>query len=117
MKLNIYLVSLIRIHDFRLILIAERDTVYEKFPTPLINRLEKHFVLTSSILKDWQQEVLIDFNEWIKEFSTIRYFKIDHSVSGAFTEYISNIAEMTVGKETLRKAMLSLDTRKIRLLL
>ena len=58
--------------DYRLILIAERDTVYEKFPTPLINRLEKHFVLTSSVLKDWQLEVLEDFNEWIKGFSRIR---------------------------------------------
>ena len=68
---------------FRLILIAERDTVYEKFPTPLINRLEKHFVLTSSILKEWQLEVLGDFKEWITGFSKIRYviyylFKIDH---------------------------------------
>ena len=58
---------------FRLILIAERDTVYEKFPTPLINRLEKHLVLTSSILKEWQLEVLEDFKEWITEFSRIRY--------------------------------------------
>ena len=55
----------------RLILIAERATVYEKFPTPLINRLEKHFVLTSSILKDWQQDVLHDFIRWIKDFSEI----------------------------------------------
>jgi hypothetical protein len=61
---------------FRLILIAEMNTVYEKFPTPLINRLEKHFVLTSSILKDWQEEVLVAFNEWIKNFSTIRYHLI-----------------------------------------
>ena len=56
----------------RLILIAEREKVYEKFPTPLINRLEKHFVLTSSVLKDWQQEVLDVFKDWIKEFSGVR---------------------------------------------
>jgi hypothetical protein len=62
---------------FRLILIAERATVYKKFPTPLINRLEKHFVLTSSILKDWQLEVLADFKEWISGFSRIRYLKFD----------------------------------------
>ena len=54
---------------FRLILIAEKDTVYERFPTPLINRLEKHFVLTSSVLEDWQEEVLNDFEDWIKAFS------------------------------------------------
>lgn len=32
-----------RVHtDFRLIVIEEKDVVYEQFPVPLINRLEKH---------------------------------------------------------------------------
>ena len=57
----------------RLILIAEKDTVYEKFPTPLINRLEKHFVLTSSILEDWQEETLEEFETWISNFSNARW--------------------------------------------
>ena len=52
----------------RLILIAEKDTVYDKFPTPLINRLEKHFVLTSSILTPWQKDVLKTFEDWIDRF-------------------------------------------------
>ena len=43
--------------------------MYDKFPTPLINRLEKHFVLTSFILEDWQENVLRDVEEWIKKFS------------------------------------------------
>ena len=55
----------------RLILIAEKSTVYEKFPTPLINRLEKHFVLTSSVLVDWQQEVLEQLQEWTRQFSCV----------------------------------------------
>lgn len=57
----------------RLILIAEKDTVYDKFPTPLINRLEKHFVLTSSILEQWQEIVLKHFEKWIKKFAITRY--------------------------------------------
>ena len=77
--------------------------MYEKFPTPLINRLEKHFVLTSSVLKEWQVEVLDEFREWIKGFSRIRYlpfilflvvtlqctkfdFDRDHSGKGNFKE-------------------------------
>ena len=47
--------------------------MYEKFPIPLINRLEKHFVLTSSILEDWQEQVLEDFQEWIRDFSATGY--------------------------------------------
>lgn len=56
---------------FRLILIAEKSTVYEKFPTPLINRLEKHFVLTKSVLTDWQHAVLDDFENWIAIFCSV----------------------------------------------
>ena len=55
----------------RLIVIAEKKTVYEKFPTPLINRLEKHFVLTSSVLTEWQLDVLHHFQNWIHQFSSV----------------------------------------------
>lgn len=63
----------------RLILIAEKDTVYDKFPTPLINRMEKHFVLTSSILKEWQEDVLGEFENWISKFSDAgyKYFSVE----------------------------------------
>ena len=64
----------------RLILIAEKDTVYEKFPTPLINRLEKHFVLTSSVLNKWQEILLKNLDKWVQDFSNPRYtFLIMHS--------------------------------------
>ena len=56
----------------RLILIAEKTTVYEEFPTPLINRLEKHFVLYSSVLEKWQTDVLEELEEWIKAFSDVQ---------------------------------------------
>lgn len=62
----------------RLILIAEKDTVYDKFPTPLINRLEKHFVLTSSILMPWQEIVLSKFESWIRGFSDPGYVSKSH---------------------------------------
>jgi len=55
----------------RLIMIAEKKTVYKKFPTPLINRLEKHFVLTSSVLTERQLDVLHLFQEWIHQFSSV----------------------------------------------
>ena len=55
----------------RLILIAEKDTVYQKFPTPLINRLEKHFVLTETVLLDWQRDVLHSLTQWVEQFAAI----------------------------------------------
>ena len=45
--------------------------MYERFPTPLINRLEKHFVLTSSVLEEWQTEVLEWLKEWVEKFSHV----------------------------------------------
>ena len=45
--------------------------MYEKFPTPLINRLEKHFVLTETILLDWQNEILKNLEVWIDDFCNV----------------------------------------------
>ena len=52
-------------------MIAEKETVYEKFPTPLINRLEKHFVLVSSILTSMEKGVVERLKLWIGTFSEV----------------------------------------------
>lgn len=59
-------------YHYRLILIAEKDIVYNKFPTPLINRLEKHFVLSETALSEWQTDVLGKLTNWIECFSEIK---------------------------------------------
>ena len=81
------IISLMFCHKcaYRLILIAERKTVYDKFPTPLINRLEKHFVLTSSILEDWQVEVLHIFEKWISEFTRTRFDTLSYVLISCFS--------------------------------
>ena len=56
----------------RLILIAEKDKVYEKFPIPLINRLEKHLVTTSTILLPDQQKALRTLERWIEGFTKVQ---------------------------------------------
>ena len=52
-------------------MIAEKDTVYEKFPTPLINRLEKHFVLVSSVLNEKETRVMKKLQRWVQKFSAV----------------------------------------------
>jgi len=54
-----------------MILIAEKDTVYKKFPTPLINRLEKHFMVTSTVLTKPQKQAVEKLKEWTEDFATI----------------------------------------------
>ena len=60
----------------RIILIAEKNTVYEKFPTPLINRLEKHILVTETVLLDWQKEVLTVLTNWVHQFSKVNQAEI-----------------------------------------
>ncbi|CAG2216927.1 RNF213 [Mytilus edulis] len=47
-----------KVHEeFRLIVVAEKEIVYKKFPIPLINRLEKHVLSLSTMLSEVQLEL------------------------------------------------------------
>lgn len=59
------------IHDnFRLIVIADKEAVYDakKFPIPLINRLEKHFLTAANMLNEKQLKLRDQLDLWIKKF-------------------------------------------------
>ena len=59
------------VHDnFRLIVIAEKEAVYDtkRFPIPLINRLEKHFLSVANILNEEQMEMRDDLDIWVRKF-------------------------------------------------
>jgi hypothetical protein len=58
---------------FKLILIAEKDKVYNEFPTPLINRLEKHFVNANTVLTDWQVVICNELEVWLESFTEERF--------------------------------------------
>lgn len=57
----------------RLVLIAERKRVYQEFPTPLINRLEKHFVDATTVLQAWQKDVCNQLDKWLTTFLNDKY--------------------------------------------
>ncbi|KAM3838360.1 E3 ubiquitin-protein ligase rnf213-beta-like, partial [Diretmus argenteus] len=60
-----------RVHkNFRLVVVEDQKKVYEHFPVPLINRLEKHKVDRSTDLTPWQCRVLDKLKRWMKEFSS-----------------------------------------------
>ncbi|XP_057290514.1 E3 ubiquitin-protein ligase rnf213-alpha-like isoform X3 [Hydractinia symbiolongicarpus] len=61
-----------RVHeDFKLIVIADKETVYESFPIPLINRLEKHYVVTSTCMTKQEKQVVVELKEWAHDFSHV----------------------------------------------
>ncbi|VDI66851.1 Hypothetical predicted protein [Mytilus galloprovincialis] len=54
--------------EFRLIVVAEKRDVYEKFPIPLINRLEKHCLSTQTVLNEKQIELTKSLQAWVEQF-------------------------------------------------
>ncbi|XP_029417237.1 E3 ubiquitin-protein ligase RNF213 isoform X2 [Nannospalax galili] len=59
-----------RVHaNFRLIVIEEKDVVYEQFPVPLINRLEKHYLDINTVLEGWQKSLMHELAQWASEFA------------------------------------------------
>lgn len=54
----------------RLIVVAEKQVVYDKFPIPLINRLEKHFLTLNNIMTDAQLAMAQRLEKWAKDFVT-----------------------------------------------
>ena len=59
------------VHDsFRLIVIAEKSSVYDtkRFPIPLINRLEKHYLSATTMLKKEQEKIVNKIKEWVDKF-------------------------------------------------
>uniref|UniRef100_A0A4X1UID3 E3 ubiquitin-protein ligase RNF213 n=1 Tax=Sus scrofa TaxID=9823 RepID=A0A4X1UID3_PIG len=62
-----------RVHpDFRLIVIEEKDVVYQRFPIPLINRLEKHYLDIHTVLERWQKAVVEDLKGWVEGFIHVK---------------------------------------------
>ncbi|KAM6093566.1 E3 ubiquitin-protein ligase rnf213-alpha-like [Chlamydotis macqueenii] len=56
---------------FRLIVIEEKDIVYTQFPTPLLNRLEKHCLDMNTVLNWQQQQLKQDLQTWARLFVSI----------------------------------------------
>ncbi|MEQ2249108.1 hypothetical protein ILYODFUR_026008 [Ilyodon furcidens] len=63
-----------RVHpNFRLIVIEEKQVVYEQFPIPLINRLEKHILDINTVLKKEQRDIADQLHKWVNDFTSIEY--------------------------------------------
>ncbi|KAL7397817.1 hypothetical protein ABVT39_028331 [Epinephelus coioides] len=61
-----------RVHkNFRLIVIEEKEVVYEQFPIPLINRLEKHYLDINTVLSDDQKDIARQLQEWVDNFVSL----------------------------------------------
>uniref|UniRef100_UPI0040389A17 E3 ubiquitin-protein ligase RNF213-like n=1 Tax=Callospermophilus lateralis TaxID=76772 RepID=UPI0040389A17 len=71
--------------DFRVIVIEEKNVVYEQFPVPLINRLEKHYLDLSLVLQGWQKSIVQELMQWAEQFADVKahQFLAGHKYSPA----------------------------------
>lgn len=98
-----------RVHtNFRLVVVEDQKKVYEYFPVPLINRLEKHRVDRSTDLEPWQHRVLHKLKEWVKEFSgeAVEDFKL----SDIFVGYHGDACGSALLQALERKAQKTEDS-------
>ncbi|XP_066918681.1 E3 ubiquitin-protein ligase rnf213-alpha-like [Clytia hemisphaerica] len=78
-----------RVHeDFKLIVVADKKVVYELFPIPLINRLEKHFLTMTSSLEPYQLRHAKELMEWAKQVASNS--KSKSTEEGMFVGYNSD---------------------------
>ena len=61
-----------RVHEnFRLILVAEDKDVYEKFPIPLVNRLEKHYLGMETIMDRKYYDNVESLKHWVADYCEV----------------------------------------------
>ncbi|XP_054875809.1 E3 ubiquitin-protein ligase rnf213-alpha-like [Poeciliopsis prolifica] len=96
-----------RVHPkFRLIVIEEKEVVYEQFPIPLINRLEKHCLEINTVLKMEQRDIAEQIQIWVNKFVSIEldYSTIKKYIPGdVFIGYHSDTCSSVVLQVTENK--------------
>ena len=90
--------------QFRLIVIEEKEVVYQEYPIPLINRLEKHVFEMNSILTPNESLIVQQLKEWVSDSSKLKTF---------YAETIFHEKNMFVGytDDTCASALLSIDRK------
>ena len=61
-----------------MIVVAEKQIVYEKFPIPLINRLEKHFLAMNTMLSAEQIRIAENLHKWAENFTKFERNMVDN---------------------------------------
>ncbi|XP_078081837.1 E3 ubiquitin-protein ligase rnf213-beta [Mustelus asterias] len=99
-----------RVHpDFRLIVIEEKEVVYNEFPIPLINRLEKHYLDINTVLDKDQRDIVKHLKQWVQTFTAVKPRNVSshgrqqqYSPSDVFVGYHSDTCASIVSQITQR---------------
>lgn len=109
-----------RVHqNFRLIVIEEKEVVYEQFPIPLINRLEKHYLDINTVLTEEQKIIARQLEEWVNDFVSLSSYSSEkkYDPSDVFIGYHSDtcssvVMQVTECESTKTDAQVTLNQAK-----
>lgn len=104
-----------RVHqNFRLIVIEEKEVVYEQFPIPLINRLEKHYLDIKTVLTEEQKVVARELEKWVNKFvsSEKKYDPSDVFIGYHSDTCSSVVMQVTECESTETDAQVTLNKAK-----
>ncbi|CAI5684999.1 unnamed protein product [Oreochromis niloticus] len=96
-----------RVHEnFKLIVIEEKEVVYEQFPIPLINRLEKHYLDINTVLTEEQKVIARQLEEWVNDFVSLSSYSSEkkYDPSDVFIGYHSDTCSSMVMQVTERES-------------
>ncbi len=99
------------VHDsFRLIVIAEKNSVYDtkRFPIPLINRLEKHYLSATTMLNNDQEKTVALIKDWIEKFC-----QYSQNTTNQQRQEIKNDVFIGYHDDTIATIVLYLDQERI----
>lgn len=100
-----------KVHEnFRLVVIAEQEDA-KKFPIPLLNRLEKHYLIYETLLTKEELNMIDKIKKWIESFESYftdisKIFKGygENSVANLFFSIEEEDKEKVIKKKLLRTA-------------
>ncbi|XP_019201510.1 E3 ubiquitin-protein ligase rnf213-alpha isoform X1 [Oreochromis niloticus] len=104
-----------RVHqNFKLIVIEEKEVVYEQFPIPLINRLEKHYLDIKTVLTEEQKVIATQLEEWVNKFvsSEKKYDPSDVFIGYHSDTCSSVVMQVTECESTETDAQVTLNKAK-----
>lgn len=104
-----------RVHkNFKLIVIEEKEVVYEQFPIPLINRLEKHYLDIKTVLTEEQKVIARQLEEWVNKFvsSEKKYDPSDVFIGYHSDTCSSVVMQVTECESTETDAQVTLNKAK-----
>lgn len=104
-----------RVHEnFKVIVIEEKEVVYEQFPIPLINRLEKHYLDIKTVLTEEQKVIARELEGWVNKFvsSEKKYDPSDVFIGYHSDTCSSVVMQVTECESTETDAQVTLNKAK-----